>query len=590
MRLTPKHRMLIFLLAALALAGCESLPAPFTFLKPPATLDPAALTGTMSAAQTLTALPTNTPTITPSRTPSPTSTITRTPVGTATLAPLITIAVQTNLPTLTKLPSLTPIPKPRPTSVPVCDGGSYVADVTVPDGTTFTPGERFIKTWRVKNNGTCTWTTAYSIVFSSGNQFGAPASLPMPASVAPGQTVDISIPMTAPAAVGSYKSNWMFKNAAGGTFGVGATSKYTTPIWADIKVAGSAQSVAYDFTQNACTAAWSSGWGNLPCPGVNGDARGFVLQQNAPKMETGANDTLPGLVTFPQSITNGYIKGVYPAYTVKSGDIFQTNLDCEYNNAACNVTFTLGYISSGTYNTLQQKVELYDGKVSSISQDLSGLVGQSVQFVLQVDANGAATQARAQWLHPIILGAPAPPTVTPTATITPTATPVPVVLLDFNASLCVGSWLSAAGTLPCPGTNGAATGYALPLASAKLDDGVVYNSPSVLLAPQNAPGGFIAGFFTTAITIQAGDRFVAKAGCEFGNNACSVIFSLQYDDGSGTYNTLGIQPKQYDGVIADINFDLSSLAGKTVKFILVVETILPSAQNRLILVGPRIIR
>jgi hypothetical protein len=586
--------------------ACDLSSLPLTLLQPQATLGPEALTGTMSAAETLTAMPTSTATVAPSRTPTETATITLTPVATQTLAPMITFSAATNIPTLTKMPSLTPIRKPAATPLPVCDGGSYVADVTVPDGTTFAPGERFIKTWRVKNNGTCTWTTAYTLNFSSGDRFSAPVSIPMPASVAPGQTVDISISMIAPTTAGSYKSNWMFKNASGGTFGVGATSKYTTPLWADIKVAGSSvQGIAYDFTQNACAATWTSGWGTLPCPGVNGDARGFALPQNTPKMETGTNDTQPGLITFPQSITNGYIRGVYPAYAVKSGDKFQTNLDCEYNNTACNVTFTLGYISGGIYNTLFQKVELYDGKISSQTLDLSSLAGQSVQFVLQVDANGAATQARAQWLHPVILGAPAPtptpsitpiPSITPTPTLTSTGTPVPVTLLDFTQQVCTATWLGLFGNLTgCPQAVSNA-GYAIAASTIKLEDGKTYNTPSLVLYPSlnvdplDPRRGFIVGSYTAQpITLQAGDRFVALIGCEFNKPGCNVLFTLQYDDGSGTkYLTSEIQTN--DGTVKALNIDLSSLAGKTVRFTLQIDAQAPSTDNRFILISPLVIR
>src|SRR5688500_18723466 len=83
---------------------------------------------------------------------------------------------------------------------------------TVPDGTRFNPGATFTKTWRLRNIGTCTWTTAYSMVFQSGEQMGGPASVPMPSSVAPGQNVDVSVNLTAPNAAGHYIGYWRFRN------------------------------------------------------------------------------------------------------------------------------------------------------------------------------------------------------------------------------------------------------------------------------------------------------------------------------------------------------------------------------------------
>src|SRR6185436_19802323 len=110
-------------------------------------------------------------------------------------------------PTLTPLPPLTPTPtpyaSPPPTIAPAgCDKASFVADVTVPDGTLFAPNTTFIKTWRLKNAGTCTWTNAYKLVFYDGAQMSAPTSINIPANVARGQTVDLTVNMVSPASAG----------------------------------------------------------------------------------------------------------------------------------------------------------------------------------------------------------------------------------------------------------------------------------------------------------------------------------------------------------------------------------------------------
>src|SRR5512134_797366 len=65
------------------------------------------------------------------------------------------------------------------------DRAQFVADVTIPDGTRFSPGTTFTKTWRLRNIGTCTWTTAYTMVFDSGTQMGSTTSVAFPSSVAP---------------------------------------------------------------------------------------------------------------------------------------------------------------------------------------------------------------------------------------------------------------------------------------------------------------------------------------------------------------------------------------------------------------------
>jgi len=127
------------------------------------------------------------------------------------------------------------VPTVAPTSASGCDRAQFISDVTVPDGTVFAPNAPFTKTWRLKNVGTCTWTTAYSLVFVSGDRLGGADSL-IPVTVVPGQTVDLGINLTAPSLAGSYRGYWQFKNASGGLFGIGTNAD--KPFFVDIKVSG----------------------------------------------------------------------------------------------------------------------------------------------------------------------------------------------------------------------------------------------------------------------------------------------------------------------------------------------------------------
>lgn len=102
---------------------------------------------------------------------------------------------------------------------PACDSMAFVTDVTVPDGTNYAPGATFTKTWRIRNAGTCSWSTAYSVVFSSGAAMGGPATQPLTATIAPNSTMDVSVNLTAPSAAGSHTGYWMLRNASGQTFG-----------------------------------------------------------------------------------------------------------------------------------------------------------------------------------------------------------------------------------------------------------------------------------------------------------------------------------------------------------------------------------
>lgn len=109
---------------------------------------------------------------------------------------------------------------------------TFVSDVTIADGSYVQPGQSFVKTWRIRNSGTATWTTAYRLVFVSGDQLGAPSSVALPYNVAPGQTVDISVQMVSPSQSGSYKGNWMLQSDTGQRFGVGYNC--STNVWVQI--------------------------------------------------------------------------------------------------------------------------------------------------------------------------------------------------------------------------------------------------------------------------------------------------------------------------------------------------------------------
>ncbi|MEJ2556023.1 MAG: NBR1-Ig-like domain-containing protein [Anaerolineae bacterium] len=136
-------------------------------------------------------------------------------------------AVPTPLPTspYTPPPPYTPVPSPCYPSYPsypcypCYDSAAFVADVTVPDCSQLEPGTSFNKTWRLRNTGTCTWDTSYQLVFVGGLQLNAPNAVSLQQIVSPGYTVDITVPMVAPNAAGTYRSQWQMRNPGGRNFG-----------------------------------------------------------------------------------------------------------------------------------------------------------------------------------------------------------------------------------------------------------------------------------------------------------------------------------------------------------------------------------
>lgn len=110
----------------------------------------------------------------------------------------------------------------------------YIQDLNVPDDTIFPPNAAFTVSWRLRNNGTCPWTTDYALAFIGGDQMSAPESVPLTSPVAPGQTVDLSVDLIAPAEPGTYRGNWQISNAAGEPFGINGFSE--DAFWVQIVV------------------------------------------------------------------------------------------------------------------------------------------------------------------------------------------------------------------------------------------------------------------------------------------------------------------------------------------------------------------
>jgi hypothetical protein len=146
-----------------------------------------------------------------------------------------TIPAVSSTPAETAINTITPAASATPTSATAgTDKAAFISDVTVPDGTTFTAGQSFVKTWQVKNAGTSTWTSSYSIVFVRGDHLGGPASVPLTDTVSPGATVDLSVSLTAPNTLGSYTGFWMLRNPAGKLFGISADANQ--PVYIKIAV------------------------------------------------------------------------------------------------------------------------------------------------------------------------------------------------------------------------------------------------------------------------------------------------------------------------------------------------------------------
>jgi hypothetical protein len=332
--------------------------------------------------------PDNEPDAEPSDTPEPTNTL---------------LPTNTPLPTNTLIPTATPIP---------CDHVDFgeKIDVTIPDGTEIEPGETFTKTWRLENGGTCTWTSGYELVFVRGDQMGAPPEKQLTTgTVAPGELIDVSVELVAPADPGNYRGYFKLRNTEGVLFGWGDQNK---PFWVDI-VVPDVEGVTFDFIARADEADWGTGTtpidfagpGHLAISygGPDSDSDGFAMVKDNVVLEDGKKSGKI-LETHPKWENDGYIIGRYPLYRVVGGDRLKGRMgfitlsdgSCGVGEAEFRIYYTIGD-DMGTRTELGSWNETCDGSMEKINIDLNFLKGKEVHFYLAVLAKGSSSQDWAVW-------------------------------------------------------------------------------------------------------------------------------------------------------------------------------------------------
>lgn len=185
-----------------------------------------------------------------------------------------------------------------------------------------------------------------------------------------------------------------------------------------------------------------------------------------------------------------------------------------------------------------------------------------------------------------------------TATFTHTFAIVPVVSVlkfDFYAKAPEAQWISGDGAgnstvLTFGGPDSDANGFVMYRDGFLLEDG---SRPEKVLQthPKWVDNGVISGRYPP-YTVQSQDRFVVKVGflaradgsCGVGN----VIYQLAYREG-GALHPISSWTETCNGHLVAASIDLSSLAGRTVEFVLVVLANGSSAQDWAVWIAPRIV-
>jgi hypothetical protein len=552
------------------------------------------------------------------------------------------------------------------------DQATFISDVTIPDKTKIEAGKSFEKTWRLKNSGTCTWSTSYAMVFASGNQMGGPASLALPKSVSPNGTVDLKVTLTAPNASGTYIGNWKLRNASGVLFGLG--TKADQPFWVQIVVGASSQS----------SSGGSSGWKaeyfantdligkpkltrtdskidfdwkrNAPASGMPKDNfsirwtqtidfsagiyRFKLLADDKATLYVGDRMVLRvpasgstqssydlALLQGRQKVTLEYREftgdarvrltweKISPSFTDWKGE-YWTNAELTGNPAisrndtaidfrwrekapvigmprdkfSARWTRTVNF-QDGTYRfnaKADDGIRVYiDGK--RLLNEWHAAAGTTIYtFEKQLKGNhtivveyyeGTGNAVVKFWWEKII-------PVTPTPTTPPAE---PQIVYSFAERACEAEWRSGVGVLACPGLAEDGNGYVLRLENPTLENGVVETRPTLVTFPQAIENGYIQGTFPE-FAVQSGDHFQATIGCGKEAAACDVIFQLSYRVGDAEPQILSNWRETNDGQTRTIDVDLSALAGKSVRFLLIVLANGQPTQDQALWVLPRLMR
>lgn len=301
-------------------------------------------------------------------------------------------------PTKTRAPVPTATPKPLP-----CNLISKVEDRTYADGTVVNAGEKFVKTWRLYNGGTCTWTADYDLVFVDGDAMSSPAAVDLNASVAPNQYIDVSVTLVAPNSPDTYTGYFMLRNASGGRFGWGDGSSKS--FWVEIKVVSvkpDDPDTVYDFVKHYCDAAdWITSLETIGCPSSkNNTVAGSIMRSYSPVLEGGRVENEPALIVAPDDESDGKIIGKFTDIVIKDGYHFRSVVACADKAPKCNVKFEVTYNDGSGTVSLGEWIQKSDDSFTKMDIDLSALSGQTITLYLRVESRGDSTDDIAVWLAP----------------------------------------------------------------------------------------------------------------------------------------------------------------------------------------------
>ncbi len=336
-------------------------------------------------------------------------------------------------------------PPTQPTTAPCVNGMRFVADLNLDDNNMqspppISPGQPFSKGWRIQNSGTCAWTTAYRLVFVSGNVPGASMGgqpTPIAGFVAAGQQYDMFVNLVAPLTPGVYQGIWQMVDDQNRPFG--------DRIWVGITVPAAATatppptqtpSPSIQFTvdrnnilQGECV---TFNWNVQNASAVYFYAQGEAWQNNQVSPQ-GAR------VACPATTTTYFLRVLNPNGTVEERQIAITVRPNVNAPTIAQFVASPSQVTTGQCVTLQWDVQ---GQVNRVTisnqfrviwdnapsrgntQDCTGGQPTTIEYRIQANGPGGTSQA----LDHVNVVNPA------TATPVPTAPPSQPIIDSFNVT------------------------------------------------------------------------------------------------------------------------------------------------------------
>jgi len=296
---------------------------------------------------------------------------------------------------------------PDPTTLfmpdyPDCQQAELVSE-TIPAGTSFMAGEKFDKTWIIRNTSPCNWDANFSLVYYQGVGMGESthllftANMPQGAVTPPGAEVTLTLNLRAPFAAGRQIGYWKLRDSAGILFV--PANIHQDALSVDIEVVGT----VYSFVDNLCHAMWTLDGHSISCP-VNNDMDPFKLVYNSfPVFEGNNAENEPSIEVLLPEEEGSIISGVFPPVVIRNGDHLHLGTGCGNDAHQCDLYFEVVAMTGNERITIGEWHEVSDGNMQSVNLDMSYLAGQSLQFVFTLRSENAIRENRGFWFFPILL-------------------------------------------------------------------------------------------------------------------------------------------------------------------------------------------